>query len=50
MSSMQQFFFSIFEMIPDFLMKPPIIYFISIAIGIYVASIFVTLFNNGRRR
>lgn len=49
MAAMQQFFFSIFSMIPDFLMSPPIIYFISIAIGIYVAAIFVTLFNGGRR-
>ena len=49
MSVMQQFFFSIFDMIPDFLMSPPIIYFISIAIGIYVAGLFIALFN-GRRK
>lgn len=47
MAAMQQFFFTIFDMIPDLLMSPPIIYFISIAIGIYVAAIFVTLFRGG---
>lgn len=49
MAAMQQFFFSIFDMIPAFLMTPPIIYFISIAIAIYVAALFITLFN-GRRK
>lgn len=50
MAAMQQFFFTIFDMIPDFLMSPPIIYFISIAIAIYVAALFITLFHGGRRR
>lgn len=50
MAAMQQFFFSIFNMIPAFLMEPPIIYFISIAIGIYVAALFVTFFHGGRRK
>lgn len=49
MAAMQQFFFYVFDMIPGFLMSEPIIYFISIAIGIYVAALFITLFH-GRRK
>lgn len=48
MAIMQQFFFSIFDMIPGFLMSPPIIYFISIAMGIYVAGILLTMFHGGK--
>lgn len=49
MAAMQQFFFSIFDMIPVFLMAPPIIYFISIAIAIYVAALFITIYKGGRK-
>lgn len=49
MAAMKEFFFYVFDMIPGFLMSEPIIYFISIAIGIYVAALFITLFN-GRRK
>lgn len=50
MQEMQEFFFSIFEELPTFLMAEPIIYFISIAIAIYVAALFITLFSGGKRR
>ena len=46
---MKNFFFAIFEELPDFLMAEPIIYFISIAIAIYVAALMVTLLNHNRR-
>lgn len=47
--AMENFFFSIFEELPSFLMSEPIIYFISIAIAIYVAALMVTLINHNRR-
>ena len=50
MAEMQQFFFSIFDCIPDFLWSVPIRYFISIAIAIYVGALMVTLMHGGRRR
>ena len=50
MQPMQNFFFSIFNELPAFLMAEPIIYFISIAIAIYVAALFITLFSGGRKR
>lgn len=50
MSDMQTFFFSIFEELPTFLMSEPIKYFISIAIGIYVAALMISLFNFTKRR
>ena len=49
MQAMENFFFSIFSELPSFLMAEPIIYFISIAIAIYVAALMVTLLHNGRK-
>lgn len=49
MTEMQNFFFSIFQMIPDFLMSPPIIYFVAIAVAIYVAALMITLYRGGKK-
>ena len=48
-TAMQNFFFSIFEELPEFLMAEPMIYFISISIAIYVAALMVTLLHHRRR-
>lgn len=50
MQKMQEFFFSIFDEIPEFLTSEPMIYFVSILIGIYVAGLLVTLCHIGNRR
>lgn len=50
MADMEEFFFAIFEELPAFLWSEPIKYFISIGIAIYVAALFVTIFNGGKKR
>ena len=46
---MHDFFFSIFQGVPAFLMSEPIIYFVSILIAIYIAGILCMLLNFRRR-
>lgn len=44
---MKNFFFEIFEGVPAFLESKPIIYFVSLFIGIIVAGLFFKLLKQG---
>lgn len=49
MQFMQDFFFSVFNDLPDFLMAEPIIEFVSLIFGITVFALFMKIFLGGRK-
>lgn len=48
-NNMKDFFFAIFTGIPAFLISEPIIYFVSVFLGICVIGMFTVLFHINRR-